>query len=192
MVASGWAAGDYLDRPLRELLEDVAGADPVPAAGSLVAAVGALAAGLTAKVARRSTAQRSDAAAIAERADLLRGQLEPLITGDAAGYAHTLDALGDGADRAGAMRAASAGPVLVSEVAAEVAEIAAGLAVDCNPHLRVDAAAVARLAASVAEVGAELTQANVGESDLFLRARSAAAQARTAADGARAERSAEP
>ncbi|GAB3042960.1 hypothetical protein GCM10027052_26470 [Parafrigoribacterium mesophilum] len=185
MGASGWAAGDYLDRPLRELLEDVAGADPVPAAGSLVATVGALAAGLTAKVARRSTTQRPDAEAIAARADLLRAQLEPLITGDAAGYAKALDAPSNSTDRTEAMRAASTGPVSMAEVTAEIAEIASELAAHCNPNLRVDAAAVAWLAASVAEVGADLASANVGDSALSQRAHAAVARARAAADRTR-------
>src|SRR5665647_125074 len=95
MGGSGWAAGDYLDRPLRELLEDVADADPVPAAGSVVAVLGALAAGLAAKVARRSTSQVPDTESIAERADWLRGRLEPLITADAASYTEALAAAGN-------------------------------------------------------------------------------------------------
>ncbi|MGH3425722.1 MAG: cyclodeaminase/cyclohydrolase family protein, partial [Nocardioidaceae bacterium] len=60
MGGEGWATGDYLDRPLRDLLGDVSGADPVPAAGSLAAATGALAAGLVAKVARRSVSRLED------------------------------------------------------------------------------------------------------------------------------------
>jgi formiminotetrahydrofolate cyclodeaminase len=183
MGGSGWAAGDYLDRPLRELLEDVAGADPVPAAGSLVAVLGALAAGLAAKVARRSSAQRPDAQRIAERADRLRRQLEPIITGDAAGYAAALAT--DGEDRDAAMLAASSGPVVVAETAAEIAEIAAALVANCNPNLRVDAAAVAWFAASVAEVGADVTAANVGESEALRAARTAATRARAAADSTR-------
>lgn len=182
MSGSGWAAGDYLDRPLRELLEDVAGTDPVPAAGSLVAVLGALAAGLAAKVARRSTAQRADAEHIAERADRLRRQLEPIITADAAGYAAALATEGAEADRDAAMLEASSGPVVVAEAAAEIAEIASALAANCNPNLRVDAVAVAWFAASVAEVGAALTAANVGESEALRAARTAATRARTAAD----------
>jgi formiminotetrahydrofolate cyclodeaminase len=185
MGGSGWEAGDYLDRPLRELLEDVAGADPVPAAGSVVAVLGALAAGLAAKVARRSTSERSDAQAIAEQADLLRQRLEPIITGDAASYAEALAAGGDRAERRAAMLEASSGPVVVTETAAEIAEIAAALAANCNPNLRVDAAAVAWFAASVAEVGADLTAANVGESEPLRVARTAATRARAAAERTR-------
>jgi hypothetical protein len=48
-MAAGWKSGDYRDRPLHELLGDVAGGAAVPAAGSTIAAVGALAAGLAAR-----------------------------------------------------------------------------------------------------------------------------------------------
>jgi formiminotetrahydrofolate cyclodeaminase len=185
MGGAGWAAGDYLDRPLRELLEDVAGADPVPAAGSVVAVLGALAAGLAAKVARRSTSQVPDTEKIAERADWLRGRLEPLITADATSYTEALAARGNRADHAAAMLSASSGPVLVAEIAAEIAEIASALAAAGNPHLRYDAAAAAWIAASIAEVGADLTAANDGESASFQRARLAAVRARVAAVSAR-------
>lgn len=185
MEGSGWTAGDYLDRPLRELLEDVAGDDPVPAAGSVVAVLGALAAGLAAKVARRSTSQRPDAEAVAERADALRERLEPIITADAASYAAALTSNGNRAERAAAMLKASSGPVEVAEAAAEIAEIATALAANCNPNLRVDAATAAWLAASVAEASADLTAANVGESAALQQARIAATRARAAADSAR-------
>ncbi len=184
-MAGGWRAGDYLDRPLRDLLDDVASGDPVPAAGSLIAVVGALAAGLAATVALRSTARLPDARVIAERLDRLRALLEPLITADAADYAKALG-FSDRAERAAAIRAAAEGPVVVAEVVAEVAEIAAALAVAGNPNLHYDAAAAAQLAAAVAEVGAQLTEANVGEAEPFPRAQIAAQKARVAAHRARA------
>lgn len=179
MGARGWAAGDYLNRPLHELLEDVAGGGSVPAAGSAVALLGALSAGLTAKVARRSTSRLPNADEFAQRADQLREGLEPLVTADAASYA---EAMAAPEGRAAAMTVASAGMVLVAESAVEIAQIAVLLAVDGNPQLRWDAMAAARIAATAAEVAAELTAANVGEKDPFPRARSAALLARTAAD----------
>ncbi len=179
MGATGWAAGDYLNRPLHELLEDVAGRDSVPAAGSAVAVLGALAAGLTAKVARRSSSGLPNAVDVAQRADELREGLEPLVTADAAGYAEAMAAPGG---RAAAMAAASAGTAFMAEAAAEIAQIAVVLAMDGNPNLRWDAMAAARIAATAAEVAAELTAANVGEGDPFPRARSAALLARTAAE----------
>jgi formiminotetrahydrofolate cyclodeaminase len=83
------------------------------------------------------------------------------------------------------MLEASSGPVVVAETAAEIAEIAAALAANCNPNLRVDAAAVAWLAASVTEVSADLTAANVGESEPLRAARTAATRARAAAERTR-------
>lgn len=182
---TGWAAGDYLDRPFRDLLDDVASNDPVPAAGSMLAAVGALTAGLVAKVARRSTAQRSDAEAVAERLDRLRRRLEPIITADAASYAETLSAPNDSAERDAAMESASSGPVLTAEITAEIAVIAAELVAGSNPNLRSDLAGAAWLAASIAEVATELTAANVGKSAPFQQARSAALRAREAAEATR-------
>lgn len=179
MGATGWASGDYLNRPLHELLEDVAGKDSVPAAGSAVAVLGALAAGLTAKVARRSSSRLSNSVGTAQRADELRKGLEPLVTADAAGYA---DAMAAPEGRAAAMAAVSAGTAFMAESAAEIAQIAADLAVDGNQNLRWDAMAATRIAAIAAEVAAELTAANVGADDPFPRAHSAAILARTAAD----------
>lgn len=178
-MAAGWQGGDYRDRPLRDLLDDVAGGDPLPAAGSLIAVVGALAAGLAATVARRSVAQISGAPAIAERLDQLRLLLEPLITADAADYAAALAESERSARDAGLLRAAE-GPVVVAEALAEVAVIATALAANGNQNLRYDAAAAAQLAATAAEVGAQLTEANVGEADPYPRARAAAAKARAA------------
>ena len=175
----GWASGDYLDRPLRELFEDVASRESVPAAGSALAVLGALAAGLTAKVARRSSSRLPNAADLAQRADELREGLEPLVTADAAGYAGAM-AAPEG--RAAAMAAVSAGTAFIAESAAEIAQLAADLAVDGNQNLRWDAMAAARIAAIAAEVAAELTAANVGEDDPFPRAHSAAILARTATD----------
>ena len=145
--------------------------------------MGALAAGLAAKVARRSR-QLADGQELAARADLLRTRFEVLITADAENYAATLTA--PVADRAAALLAATAGPVTVAETAAHVAEIAARLAADGNQNLRYDAEASAWLAAAVAEVAARLALANVGQTQPVERAQAAAEKARTAADRARA------
>lgn len=184
MAGGGWTVGDYLDRPLRDLLDDVAGSDSVPAAGSMVAAIGALAAGLAAKVARRSR-QLDERHELAAHADSLRARFEELITADAENYAATLNAA-TVAERDAALLAATAGPVTVAETAAVVAEIAARLTADGNQNLRYDAAASAWIAASIAEVAATLAGANVGETVLFERAQAAADKARAAADRARA------
>lgn len=177
-MAIGADAGNYLDRPLNELLDDISGTDPVPAAGSVVAVLGALAAALAAKVAHRSASRLSDAEQIAKRADGLRNRLEPLITADAIDYAAALATRGD---RAPAMLSVSNGIVLMAETAAEIAELASDLARNGNQNLHHDAAAAVQIAAMAAQIAAELTGANVGESALSRRAHAAVVRAQTAA-----------
>mgnify|MGYP001313377833 CR=1 FL=1 len=173
--------GEFLDRPLRDLFGSVAGSESVPAAGSVIATLGVLAAGLAAKVAHRSAAQLSGSEEIARRADELRRVLEPFITADALGYAEALAKRGD--DRAAAMLALSSDLAFLAETAAEIAELAAYLAARGNQNLRYDADAATRIAVTVAEIGAVLVTANVGDSELSVRAHSAAGRARVAARG---------
>ncbi|GAB3269038.1 cyclodeaminase/cyclohydrolase family protein [Arthrobacter pigmenti] len=168
-MASGWPGGDYLQRPLDELLADVSGNDPAPAAGSVTAASLALAAALTAKVARRSTRHVSDAGALADIADASRDRVVPLITGDAASYAAVLAAKRGGHDGSEpdaetmAMAEALRIPIEIAVVAADVVELAIDLADRGNPNLRHDAIAAADLAAQCASVAASLAQANAGD-----------------------------
>lgn len=151
--------GDYLDQPLRTLIENVAGTEPVPAAGSVIAALGALSAALAAKVAHRSTSQLPDAESLARRADELRATFEPVITADAVGYAAALKKRGS--ERSTALRALSDKLAVMVEAAAEIAELSTALANDGNPNLRYDAEAAARIAVTVREIGAELIRANI-------------------------------
>lgn len=172
-------ADDYLDRPLRVLFDDVAGTDSVPAAGSVIATLGALDAGLAAKVAHRSHSRLPKAEEIAKRADELRIKFEPLITVDAIGYAAAIAVRGD--EQAAAMHSLSFDLVLMAEAAAEVAELASALALHGNPNLRYDADSSVRIAVTVTEIAAELIGANVGETELSRRAHGAADVARAAA-----------
>ncbi|GAB3518621.1 cyclodeaminase/cyclohydrolase family protein [Arthrobacter monumenti] len=159
-MTPGWEAGDYLERPLQELLDDVGGTDPAPAAGSVTAATVSLAAALTAKVAHRSTTQRPDAGALADRATALRDRVSALITADAAGYAEVLAAQRRGRGKAEAMAEAVRIPAEIAEAAAEIAELAAVLAENGNPNLRYDALAAVDLADQGAAVAASLVSAN--------------------------------
>lgn len=187
-MASGWTGGDYLQRPLEELLADVSGNDPAPAAGSVTAASLSLAAALTAKVARRSSRHVTDAGALADAADTLRERIVPLITGDAATYSAVLTAKRsggtaseadgeagevDGEARAGgeaggdvqakAMAEAVRIPVEIAVVAADVVDLAVDLANRGNPNLRHDAIAAADMAAQCASVALSLAQANAAD-----------------------------
>lgn len=172
------ADGDYLGRNLRALFDDVASGESVPAAGSVIAVLGALAAGLAAKVAHRSATRLPEAQKLADRADALRATFEPIITADALGYAAALSVRG--ADRAAAMMPLSTELLTMVETATEVAELAATLAATGNPNLSFDADAAARIAVTVAEIGAQLITANLGDSELTSRALSATERARTA------------
>ncbi|UYM06202.1 cyclodeaminase/cyclohydrolase family protein [Solicola gregarius] len=181
-----WQSGDYLQRPLQELLDDVGGADPVPAAGSMAAATGALAAALTAKVARRSIARMDGAEELALRADHLRNRLEPLVTLDAASYAAVLDARRDDKDTTPTWKDAASWPETIAYVAADIADLAAELTENGNPNLRFDAAGAASFAAATAEVACSLVAANEGELESVraaaLRARRTAERAEAATD----------
>lgn len=170
--------GDYLELPLQALFDSVAGADSVPAAGSVIATLGALSAGLAAKVAHRSATQLPNSDEIVGRLDELRKKLEPLITADAVGYAAALAQRGQ--ERDAALKSLTIELVLMVETAAQIAQIASTLVSSGNQNLRYDADAAVRIAVTVAEVGAELIGANVGESELSTRALSAVTRARAA------------
>ncbi|PSK96970.1 formiminotransferase-cyclodeaminase [Haloactinopolyspora alba] len=155
MTPAGWERGDYLDRPLRDLLDDTGGHDALPAAGTVVATTAALASALVVKIARRSRSYRPDADELVARAEKLLATVVPHISGDAALYAAVLH------ERSAAnLRAAMIPPRVVAETSTAVAELAADLADTGNPALAHDAAAAHRLATTAADVAASLTAAN--------------------------------
>jgi formiminotetrahydrofolate cyclodeaminase len=179
-------AESLLDLTVRDLLESVAARTPAPGGGGVAAFVTAMAAGLTAMAARFGDG------AVAERADELRNRAAPLADADAAAYGGFLAATRrprDEPGRAEAVRRARddtiAVPVVIADVAGEVAGLAADLVLNGNPHLRGDAAAAVHLAAAAAATAAELLDANVkGEQGVAERdrAREIAAAARRLAD----------
>lgn len=155
---TGADAGDYRQRPLADLLADIGGSDPVPAAGSAIAATAAMAAGLVAKTAARSAGRSPDAERVRERAAKVADELAPLITQDAQLYAAALSA--PVPDRAAAFGKTTVVPVAVAEAGEKTARMALTLVRDGNPNLRFDAAAAARLAAAAAEIAVTLLGAN--------------------------------
>lgn len=181
-----------LDLTVRDLLDAAAARTPAPGGGGAAALTTALAAALTGMAAR--FADGAEAERAAERADDLRAAVTPLADADAAAYRAYLAATRlPRADpgRAEAIAAARRGtievPARITELAGEVAEIAADLARSGNPNLHGDAAAAVHLAAASATTAAELIAANVvddaeaGERD---RAREIAAAARALAEAA--------
>ena len=120
-------------------------------------------------------------AEVVGRAEELRALVEPLADADANAYGAYL------ADRSEATREAIVAiPVELAEHAAEIATLAALVAVHGNPNVRGDAAAGADLAAAVARIAARLVAVNAEVGDQRV-----AATARLAREARRASASAD-
>jgi methenyltetrahydrofolate cyclohydrolase len=153
-----------------ELCATVAAETSAPGGGSVAAIVTALAASLTAMVARFSEQQWEDAAGAVAQAEALRARALPLADEDAAAYESYLAALhlpkelepqardaaiGEALSRAGEV------PLAIAETALDVASLAAELAERGNPNLRGDAAAAALLAEAAVRATANLVEINL-------------------------------
>ena len=155
MNAPGWERGDYLDRPLRDLLDDTAGHDALPAAGSVAATTAALAAALTVKVARRSAGHRPGTDELVARAEKLLARISTQISADPPAYAAFLR------ERSPRTRhAASVTPTVLAQTGTEVAALAGDLVTTGNPALAYDAAAAEHLATAAVRVAESLIAAN--------------------------------
>ncbi len=150
------------DRPLADVLAQVAAERPAPGGGSSAAWACALAAGLVEMAAAfadgragvRAAALRAEGLALAER--------------DLASYAPVLEAQRLPADDprrpgrvASALGEAAEVPLAVCAAAAEVAELAAQLSRDGAPALRGDAATGALLAEASCRAAAQLVELNL-------------------------------
>jgi methenyltetrahydrofolate cyclohydrolase len=179
---------------VRDFLDLLAARVPAPGGGGAAAVTGALAAGLVAMAARFSEAQLPAAADVARQADRLRARAAGLADQDAAAYGAVLDAYQLPRDTGGsqrrqrieaALRGAAAVPLEIAEIAAQVAELAAGVMDGGNPNLRGDTQAAAHLAEASARSAAALVDINVAlgrlPGDLSERAASAVATAQAAA-----------
>jgi uroporphyrin-III C-methyltransferase len=156
------AKGSLLDLTVRDLLDVLAAGTPAPGGGGAAALVTAMAAALA------GMASRFGDGSAATRSDDLRHRAAALADADAVAYEAFLTAVrlphedpGRPAAVADARRDAIGVPAEIGELAAEVAELAAGLARDGNPRLRGDAVAAVRIAAAAAGTAAELVAANV-------------------------------
>lgn len=167
----------YLAQPVGDFLAALAARAPAPAGGSAAALAVALAAGLCAKTARLSARQLT-----AERAEHLMTSAEQilaaaasLIDADALAYREVIAQTRHAASRApvssapadpepgagqaglaAALSAAADVPLRVVELAADVTELAARLAIEGNPALRGDAITGALLAQAGARAAATL------------------------------------
>jgi len=196
-VHGGEDVNSSLDQPVGQFLDQVAARTPAPGGGGAAAMTGALAAGLVAMAARFSTAQVPDAGEIADRADRLRHRAAELVDEDAQAYGRVLDALALPRDAAGrdqqvraALDRAAAVPEEMTQLGAQVAELAARLAVAGNPNLRGDSISAALLAEASARSAAALVDINVTlgglDKEVSLRAGHNVAAAHAAAQQATA------
>ena len=151
----------------------------------------ALAAALVAMAARFSAGQLPGAGNIAEQADRLRHRVAALGDEDATAYQAVLGAFALPRDAAGrrerirdALHGAVTVPLEIAEVAAQVGQLATGVAADGNPNLRGDAVTAAYLAEASARSAASLVDINVRRgslpADLSQRAARAVAAAHAA------------
>ncbi|MGH3041469.1 MAG: cyclodeaminase/cyclohydrolase family protein, partial [Gaiellaceae bacterium] len=159
----------YTDLPFEELLDKIAAETPAPGGGSAAAFVTEMAASLAAMTARFAHDWDGAAGAVAQ-AETLRHRAAPLAIEDAVAYENVLTAMRMPRDLEPEVRntligetlsRAADAPLEIAETAADVAELAAEIAVCGNPNLRGDAAAASILASSAARVAANLVEINL-------------------------------
>ena len=175
-------SSSFLDAGLKEFLDAVPARTPAPGGGAVAAVAASLAAGLTAMAARFAPDEWERRAEVVERAEELRARVEALAEADADAYgAFMAERSPEHVERIVAI------PFKIAEVAAEVAELAALVAVEGNPNVSGDAAAGGDLAAAASSIGARLVTINAGQNDERVQqARESAARAARAAQRASA------
>jgi len=154
---------DSADRPLRQLLDEVAARSPAPGGGAAAAWTCAIAAGLTEMAARFAQHE-----APAARAAALRAEALALAERDLRAYAPVLAALRlpeDDPQRAlrlaAALSDAAEPPLAIARAAAEVTELARAAADGGSAQLEGDARAAAALAAGACRAATRLVRANL-------------------------------
>jgi methenyltetrahydrofolate cyclohydrolase len=169
------------------VLDAIAARTPAPGGGSTAATATAFAAALV-QMAANFTDIPDKAFA---RAGQLRTRALELAEVELHAYEPVLEALRlprEDPERAARVRAAedeaSRSPLEIAEIAAEVAELAAGLAQRGNPNLSGDAIAGALLAEATAQAAARLVAINLTEGPAVEQAAEHATRARAARDRA--------
>jgi formiminotetrahydrofolate cyclodeaminase len=156
---------DFMELNHREWLEELAGSDGVPGAGSALAFALAAASAVLVMAARVSGSP-----GLLAQASALRDRVTPLAQVDADSYAAALAAHEDFADlrpeqrdyELGRAYARAAEPPLeIARAAVDVAQLAAELAHTGDPGVRADALAAAALAAGVARGAVALVEVNL-------------------------------
>jgi formiminotetrahydrofolate cyclodeaminase len=155
---------------IRELLELLASTGRVPAGGTGAALVVAIAAALVAKAARLSRSGWLEAGGAVAQAETLRARALTLAQADAVAYEDALATLGnieeiapprrDAAIQDALIRSAEV-PLLISQTACDVSQLAADVAEGGNPELGADAAVAALLAGAAASAANHLVDVNL-------------------------------
>jgi methenyltetrahydrofolate cyclohydrolase len=178
----------YTDLPFEELLDMIAAETPAPGGGSSAAFVTEMAASLAAMAARFAHDWEGAAGAVAQ-AETLRHRAAPLAIEDAVAYENVLTAMRMPKDLEAEVRdtligetlsRAADAPLQIAETAADVADLAAEIAVCGNQNVRGDAAAASILASSAARVAANLVEINLATVEGEERVERARALARSA------------
>jgi formiminotetrahydrofolate cyclodeaminase len=160
---------ELYSRDLRGLLDEIAGPAAAPGAGAVAGIVTAMAAGLIASAARRSS-EWTDARGVSAQAQALRSRVEKLAEANEEAYLDALALLeaaatgGDGTGDAAigkALDTAAELPLAIAEAAYDVATLGAEAAEHAAPHGAEDAAAASLLAEAAARAAASLVAANL-------------------------------
>ena len=182
----------YVDDRLGEFLDLVAKKQPAPGGGAVAAVTVSAAAGLVAMAARYSADRLDGGNALTAAAERLRARAAGLADADADAYAAVIDAYtaydGDQRDKEQvrlALTHAAEVPLVIAELGAETARLAARLAVDGKRDIRGDAATAVRLADAATRAAAHLVAVNIeagaDDDQLSRRASGSVAIARAAA-----------
>jgi formiminotetrahydrofolate cyclodeaminase len=183
----------FADLSFEELLDTIAAETPAPGGGSVASFATEMAASLTAMAARFASGHWEGAAGAVAQAETLRHRAAPLAGDDAEAYENVLTAMRMPADLETEVRDTLIGetlsraadvPLAIARCAADVAELAAEVAVSGNPNLRGDAAAAAILAASAVRVAGNLVEINLATTADDERIAAARALRRAAEDAA--------
>jgi methenyltetrahydrofolate cyclohydrolase len=160
---------------VERFLERLASTDPAPSGGGAAAVTTAVAAALVEMAAGLSTDQVDDAAGVRTAAAALRQRALALADEDAAAYGRVIAAYRlprdddpevRGREIRAALEGATAVPLEIAALAADVSGLGDRLVAGGNPNLEGDAAAGVILARAAARAAARLVELNVEQGKL--------------------------
>ncbi len=155
------------ERPLAELLSEVASHTPAPGGGSAAAWAGALGAALVEMAAAYAGDDEAASRARALRADLLAAGDQELHSYEPVLAATRAPAGDPGRELrlAAALSEASRAPLAIARASTEAAELGAAVASRSKPTLRGDAIAGVLLAEAATQTASALVRINLGEGE---------------------------